>query len=260
MLGTGLPGLVHGGGPPPPLPPCRQNREGFADPACERHYTCAKRSSPSPGGVLRRASSRDAPRDGSLRPTRAVTAMLSKGCFPCESYKCLSLSWQLMSHFSAASQPAPGRQERRQKSKVSACREPPLTGPENLEREAQEGGGCLSRDQLSPAALPGAGDRESYPILLRREHPTPHTPTGATQRPAGLPIHKEKAFPFHSPLPFLKFSYSVFLSFCCLIFSLSFTHPCWCPFLTGGTSASRDRAPPCWVSTNSAYSRRGKSN
>lgn len=87
----------------------------------------------------------------------------------------------------------------------------------------------------------------------------PH-PTGATQRPAGLPIHKEKAFPFHSPLPFLKFSYSVFLSFCCLIFFLSFTHPRWCPFLTGGTSASRDRAAPCWVSTNSAYSRRGKSN
>lgn len=112
VLGTWLPRLGHGGGPPPPLPPCQQDQEGFADPVCERHHTSAKRSSPSPVGVLRRAGSEDAPLHPSSWHPRAMTAMLSESCFPRESYKCLSLSWQLMSHFSAAFPARSGRQER----------------------------------------------------------------------------------------------------------------------------------------------------
>lgn len=71
--------------------------------------------------------------------------MLSESCFPCESYKCLSLSWQLMSHFSAASQPALGvrRDDRRVKLALvgSLCSQLLKS-----QRGDQEGGGCLVMD------------------------------------------------------------------------------------------------------------------
>lgn len=75
--------------------------------------------------------------------------MLSEGCFPCESYKCLSLSWQLMSHFSAASQPALGVRRDDRIAKLALAGNLRSQLPKS-QRGAHEGGGCLERDQLSP--------------------------------------------------------------------------------------------------------------
>ena len=173
--GTRLPSLGHEEGPPCPLPPHRQDQEGFADPACERHHTSSQAKLSQPIRVLRRVGSRDAPRDSSLRP-RAMTAMFSAGCFPCKSYKCLSLSWQLMSHFSAASQPAPGvrRDDRRAKLALAGSLRSQIP---KSQRGGWEGSGCLARDRPSPSSTAwswGQGKPSRPPPKGASRIPRPH--------------------------------------------------------------------------------------